>query len=252
MELFFKNLKEHWTKYLIESFVIIIGILGAFAIESWGENRKENEEEKRLLIQLKDEYQKNLVQLDSKIGSRENLIKSAETLLEAIDGKLILDEDSFNVYISRTFVAPTFNPFRNDLAISGKLYIIDNEELKILLTQWSANIHDVLELEEHWLEFRNEQYFPYLIDHYSLRTLMSYVWADFDYNTGVLIEEQKDSYPHIEVSKANISLEKLKEEGNLEDYLATAMTINYLANMQARSVRKNILEILELLNRELE
>lgn len=252
MKPIFNKIKEHWAKYFIEAFVIVIGILGAFAIESWAEGRKENEDEQRLLTQLKDEYQKNLSQLDLKIKSRENLIRSAEILLDVIDGKIIFSSDSFNILLSRTFVTPTFNPFRNDLAISGKLYIIDNEELRVLLTQWSANIHDVIELEINWKEFRDQQYFPYLIEHYSMRTLMSLVWSDFDFNTGVLIEEQEENYPHFEISKAAISPEKLLNDGYLEDYLATAMTINYLANMQAGAVRKNILDILELVNMELE
>jgi len=39
MKAFFKNIKESWARYLTETFVIVIGILGAFTIESWGENR---------------------------------------------------------------------------------------------------------------------------------------------------------------------------------------------------------------------
>ncbi|MGM0580085.1 MAG: DUF6090 family protein [Bacteroidota bacterium] len=252
MKAFFKNIKERWAKYLIETFVIVIGILGAFAIESWGENRKENEEEHRLLIQLKEEYEQNLSQLNSKISIRNELLNSAEMLLDVIDGKKSISQDSFDLYLSRTLVTPTFDPVSNDLAVSGKLYILNNEELRIALSHWSSNVLDVIEEEEIWVRFRDEHYLPYLIEHYSLRTLMSHVWEDFEITGQVLLEKKDQNDVSIGKSKRNLSYNELINSTSLEDFLSMAITANSLTNLKSITVKERIQRMLDLINLELE
>jgi type II secretory pathway pseudopilin PulG len=252
MKAFFNNIKERWVKYLIETFVIVIGILGAFAIESWGESRKENEEEHRLLIQLKQEYEQNLSQLNSKISIRNELINSAEILLEVIDKKKTLSQDSFDLYLSRTLVTPTFDPVNNDLAVSGKLYILNNEELRIALSHWSSNVLDVIEEEEIWLGYRDEHYLPFLIEHYSVRTLMSHVWADFEITGQVLIEKTEQSNISMGKSNRKLSYHDLINDSPLEDHLAIAITTNNLTNLLSITVKERIQDMLDLINSELQ
>lgn len=252
MKAFFKNIKERWAKYLIETFVIVIGILGAFAIESWGENRKENEEEQRLLTQLKQEYEENLSQLNSKIKIRTNLIHSAELLLEVVDEHHQIRQDSFDLLLSRTLVTPTFDPLNNDLAVSGKLYILDNEELRIALSHWRSNVFDVIEEEQSWMKFRDEQYMPFILQNYSLRTIMAHVWEDFETTGQVLIEKKNQNNVNIGKSKRRYSYIKLMENPQLEDYLSIAITSNYLANLQSKTVKGKMQNILNLINSEIE
>ena len=252
MKAFFKNIKESWARYLTETFVIVIGILGAFTIESWGENRKDNAEEQRLLVQLKEEYQQNLSQLNSKISIRNELINSAEVLLDIIDGKKSISQDSFDLYLSRTLVTPTFDPVSNDLAVSGKLYILNNEELRIALSHWSSNVVDVIEEEEIWLRFRDKHYLSFLIEHYSLRTLLSHVWEDFEITRQVLLEKKDNNGVSIRKSKKNLNYNEFIKNTSLEDYLSMAITVNNLTNLKSITVKERIQHMLDLINSELE
>ena len=48
----FEILKRKWAEYLLETMVIIIGIIGAFALENWNELRKDRLKEKKLIVKI--------------------------------------------------------------------------------------------------------------------------------------------------------------------------------------------------------
>lgn len=58
MKRILSTLSRKWPEYLIEAFVIIASILGAYALDSWNENYKDSEEERILLLDLKSDLEK--------------------------------------------------------------------------------------------------------------------------------------------------------------------------------------------------
>ena len=70
MKRIFTTLKEKWPEYILEILVITIGILGAYSLNSWNEQRKLRQDERKIISQLIDEYEANLQQLDPKIQIR--------------------------------------------------------------------------------------------------------------------------------------------------------------------------------------
>ena len=60
-------LKDNWLKYGFETAAIIVGILGAFALGTWHETRKEKESENEYLVNLQVDLEGHLVNIESQI-----------------------------------------------------------------------------------------------------------------------------------------------------------------------------------------
>ena len=69
MKKFVKHFKKNWYRYGLESLVVIIGILVAFSLNNWKEERKISKKEMNLLSELK-------LNLETNINNLENDIKS--------------------------------------------------------------------------------------------------------------------------------------------------------------------------------
>ncbi|NNF76155.1 MAG: hypothetical protein HKN00_13300, partial [Flavobacteriaceae bacterium] len=75
-----------YFKYAIgEILLVVIGILIAIQVNNWNENRKERNQENAILAQLQNEFKSNLSQLDDKIESKKESIRSTLRLFTYID-----------------------------------------------------------------------------------------------------------------------------------------------------------------------
>ncbi|WP_445383073.1 DUF6090 family protein [Robiginitalea sp. IMCC43444] len=257
---FFRRIRQKlftqnkFSKYLFyalgEIILVVIGILIALQINNWNEFNKDREQEKELLTQLQSEFESNLKQLDEKISMRNTMIRASFKILDIIDHPEKLKPDSLLLYISRNQTTPTFDPIRNDLSSSGRIQFLRNAELKRKLSLWTSEIVQVTEEEEVWVEVRSSGYSPYLVRRGLSRSVTDLFWKNNTLSSFQLDRESQYDF-NLGSSKARIDFSAVLNDVEFEAYAAQCASLNELTNSQSISLRKRIVEILELIQKEL-
>ena len=169
------------TKYFLIAFgeivLVVIGILIALQVNNWQIERTNAKQEINILLQLKKEYADNLKEIEQKIQLRHAINTSIYTLInysdEGVDGVSI---DSIAKHVTRTRYNPTFDGptgVTNDLLSSGKLYLLQNTELRNLLTNWSGTTQKVIEEEQFLVNHILPKYIDYIGRNYDARKMMA-------------------------------------------------------------------------------
>lgn len=246
-----------YLRYAIgEIILVVIGILLALSINSWNTRRLEKKQEVKILRQIKEEYKDNRAQLVSKIQGRFEIMNAAKRIIAYRDTAKTVPPDSLEKYVPLTLFRPTFDPatgVMDELVNSGKLYLIANDSLRILLTNWYGKYFtEVREEEQVAMDFVQREYLPFLMHNYQLRNAfhsiyesseLEYLWFTFD-------KEQFQTL--LKPSEINDTGKKLLSNEYLENYMTTLILYHSVANNQSVGVLEKMDEALDLIDRELE
>ena len=231
-----------YFKYAIgEIILVVFGILIALQINNWNESRINKKQEQQILLQLKSEYEENLREIDNKIAMRNDIVNASHRLLSIKEGILkAVPADTIARDLFRICSTPTFNPVigtTNELLSSGKLYLINNNKLKSILTNWSGKTERLTEYEQDLRNYYNTQFDPYLSEKHSIKDLFN------GFRTSNLLNfEKKDKS---EIVKA------LLEDSEIDDYIVNIASLCAIAEEDALIVRNDIEIILSLVNKEI-
>jgi len=192
--LLMENKRRKYFKYAIgEIVLVVIGILIALQINTWNETRKEKQEEISILQNLHDEFTENKKLLKAtQIGTKAtkqagfeimNLIGKPETIIKQHNPDSLI------------FFMLEFSSFRpsentiNDLIQSGRLKLLKNKKLKVLLYQWQSDLKD-LDVSFKRVELKiDDELVPYLSKHYSLKDIDKYGELKWKENTSIQINK---------------------------------------------------------------
>ena len=243
------------TRYLVyalgEIVLVVIGILIALQLNLLKEERNQRWQELETLEQLHEEFQDNLKQLDEKITMRQAMIRSALQLLAMHDDSTHIAPDSVEYLIARTTVNPTFDPITNDLIGSGRLYLISNPDLRRMLSRWTSDVAQITEEEQAWITLNRQSWTPFLQGHFPMRNIHAAKWSGLDVvNTLLLDKGQGDQWTMGRSSRAP-DLKTLFAQPQFEDLASMVASASMFANRQSEALRRNIVQILELIDAEL-
>jgi hypothetical protein len=186
-------LKSEWYRYGLDTLVVVVGILVAFALNNWNENRKDREKERVLLNQIQQAFETNLTQLKNKVDQRNKIIYSANQILSFIDRGEVLHSDSFIHHLTRTVFIPTFNANTSDFFSARDISLIQNDSLRVFLADWSSQVEQLSEEELQWVDYRNSLYLPFLTSNYTTRNLYAGMLVDVDMMSNVFLDSSKFS-----------------------------------------------------------
>ena len=142
MKKILETLRRKWADYLLEVLVITIGILGAFMLNNWNEDRKNSNTEEKALIDLKNEFEQNNERLLRVVELKRKAEFELRNYIRAItsDSLSITDKSQ----IERPDIAgyAWFSDYSvlNSLLSTGKIDNLKNDSLKYLLTGWITKV----------------------------------------------------------------------------------------------------------------
>ena len=249
------TLSQKWPEYLLEILVLIVGIYGAFALESWNERRNLVEEETKIIGQLVEQYELNLQQLESKIEMREIMLTRARVTLDLIDHPDTVTYDDLLQIVLLFFNDPTFDPIHNDLLNTGNLRTIRNDSLRELLGSWNADVISLNEFEFGWQKTTQETITPYFSSLGLMRDIGHTIFHSEIYNRSMLLSYLSDEekkvidYPR---STNHVMPKVLLSDPLLESFAITLIGINTAANIESRKLKKKMERTLKLMKKEIQ
>ena len=156
-------IKENKTsKYLLyaigEIILVVIGILIALGINNWNENRKQNIEEFKILVSLKNEIINNQEQLTTIIKNHKFVFEKVNELSSLMhpNPKEIKLEKLDTLMFAMVFI-PKFNPITT-IQSSDKLEGIKDEKLKTQI----ASLKYIYDDYEYDLKITYDLYYNYI------------------------------------------------------------------------------------------
>ncbi|MCZ6674070.1 MAG: DUF6090 family protein [Verrucomicrobia bacterium] len=129
-----------------EIVLIMVGILLAFTINAWWENRKNWTEERNILLSLNDEFLANKQELVSVVNAteaQENRFVQLQSMSD--DEMLALSADEVRLFLRSLNPRRTFDPVRgtvDSLIGAGNLDILSNVELQRAITSFLSTSKD--------------------------------------------------------------------------------------------------------------
>jgi len=244
--------ENKFGKYLLyalgEIILVVIGILIALSINTWNEQRKENDQEQVILERLQQEFMANKAQLENKIAVRQTIIQYCQDLLSYFDQPETATYDDIIKRLGQ-MIPTTYDPIENDLVSSGTVEIIKNEDLKQRLVNWSTDVVQLREVEQLFLKFEEEVLQVYLIENGIMRDAGYYTWEQA--SASLLAYENSENPVPKRLVPYSSSASQLLADPKLEGIITRGLTLNAFNNEESKTLMKRINAILALLKEEI-
>lgn len=128
----FNHLTSEWYKYVLEIFVVILGILIAYNLEQWSDTRNNQKKEIEILKEFKRVLSADLAEMHDIILSHEYSIRSSKIILKVIEDDLPY-HDSLDVCFAYTHAFSTFSGRVGPIEQlkNTNLAIVSNDSLRL-------------------------------------------------------------------------------------------------------------------------
>ena len=179
----FKHLKSDWFRYGFESLAVLVGILAAFALDNWNENRHVRKTEQLLLGNLKLEITANQDRLNEAMLYHSKSRESAKRMLEIYGGVHPIENyQEIDSLLALIQWAWTYDPSMgalNSIKMSGNLISVHNAELRALITDYEDRINDAREENKIIQNLIINKFIPVINQYISLHQRARYLGEEY-------------------------------------------------------------------------
>ena len=172
MKTILETLKQKWAEYLLEIIVIVIGILGAFALNNWNEQRKTQLTVDKTYQDLIINLEQDLVNINKTQNYLQTGLRTIDTLSDLTYEELPMKDVSRMLgdlsWLSYSFF-PNYGIY-NQITSNGYLELIDNRELK----------NSLLDIYEN--DYKRYQHVDELIEEIYVFDFSPYLYKELGYN----------------------------------------------------------------------
>ena len=149
MKKIINHLKENWIRYGFETFVIIIGILGAFTLSNWNDERKNLQAEYLLLEGLQEDFIFNINAMNHSIEVHTEGLLATKAILNVYGSQSFeISEFQMDTLIGQSIRPHTFNlktGITNSIISSGEIKLIRNRSIIKFISSFNGLIEDAEE-----------------------------------------------------------------------------------------------------------
>ncbi|MGB7784524.1 MAG: DUF6090 family protein [Salinimicrobium sp.] len=151
-----RNDLKHWRKFGFEFLSIFIAVVSAFALNNWNENRKANESEAKILIEIANGLEKDLEDFQqNKLGHKHG-VNACHFFKDALAGQKV-EQDSLMFYynsLTRDYISIQNTAGYETLKSRG-LELIENDALRLEVISLYEYDYEILrKLEEEYAEMQ--------------------------------------------------------------------------------------------------
>ncbi len=154
--------KRNWKKYIFEFLCIFIAVISGFALTSWNENRRDNEAAKKILTEIANGLEEDI--LDTKINMEGHLegISACRYWRKIINEEEVAPDSLIQYYLSltRDFFSAQNSSGYETLKSRG-LELIENDSLRLqIISLYEYDYRNLRYMEEEYHEMQfQENYF---------------------------------------------------------------------------------------------
>jgi len=178
-----KKTKLRWSNYLIELFIVIIGISIAFWLNNMATQSKEKQEKVAYLKDIRNDLKTDSIRLSNNIQNNkiksQKLVKSLDLIKESapIDSVLIniIEIGNYDFFTPDNFTL-------SSLIQSGDLKLINSDKTKRELLRLLRIYESIDNIQKNLLQALDDNYFPMLL---SKVDMIEFKAIDPDYFYGV-------------------------------------------------------------------